>query len=330
MTAMMRRWWGLDSILSDANQKERTDHRHHAIDAAVTAVTDRGLLQRVARAAARSETEDRSRLMSDTPEPWEGFRDDLRDKLAAVTVSHRPDHGTEGELHEATNYGLVADPDAEGGYNLVYRKPLISLNENEAGRIRDLTLRQRVLDHLAEGGDGKLEDRLRAFAETNGVHRVRLLKKEQGVIGMADRSGHVYRAVSPGDNHHIDVLALPDGSWTAWAVTVFDANRAGGSQPPWKKEHPAARRVMRLHKGDLLKLEREGSQQVMRVVRLEPSAGRVRLAGHLESGNLEQRHKDPDDPFRWTFAAWARLSEWRARKLFVDEMGRVRDPGFKQ
>jgi CRISPR-associated endonuclease Csn1 len=68
----------------------------------------------------------------------------------------------------------------------------------------------------------------------------------------------------------------------------------------------------------------------MRVVRLEPSAGRVRLAGHLESGNLEQRHKDPDDPFRWTFAAWARLSEWRARKLFVDEMGRVRDPGFKQ
>lgn len=58
MTEMLRRHWGLNALLSDkergaAKAKNRTDHRHHAIDAAVIAATDRSLINRIAKAAGQ-------------------------------------------------------------------------------------------------------------------------------------------------------------------------------------------------------------------------------------------------------------------------------------
>ena len=84
------------------------------------------------------------------PVPWEGFRNDLRESLSKVVVSHRPNHGVEGKLHEDTAYGLVETPEAEEGFNLVYRKPLASLNANEIDRIRDKNLRAEINNYLAE------------------------------------------------------------------------------------------------------------------------------------------------------------------------------------
>ncbi|VAV94952.1 CRISPR-associated endonuclease Cas9, partial [hydrothermal vent metagenome] len=45
LTAMMRGKWHLNSLLGDHNYKERNDHRHHAIDAFVVGLTDRGMLK---------------------------------------------------------------------------------------------------------------------------------------------------------------------------------------------------------------------------------------------------------------------------------------------
>lgn len=325
LTAMLRGKWGLNSLLSDHNLKNRSDHRHHAIDAAVAAVTDQGLLQRIASAAEES----RERLIDDMPEPWPGFRDDLRGRLEGLQVSYKPDHGKQGRLHEETAYGLIADPDKEEGYNLVYRKPLDGLTENEVERIRDKALRARLRDYIHEAKNAglTLKQALANFAEKAKVRRVRLLKREADVIPIAGKDGVPYKAYVPGDNHHIDIYAPPGGGpWRGEAATVFEVNQPGYA-PRWPREHPGARLVMRVHKGDLMRLLHEGREQVMRVVRLEVAAGRLRLAGHREGGELEKRHADPDDPFRWTFAAFGQLERRRARKVSVDVLGRVSDPG---
>jgi CRISPR-associated endonuclease Csn1 len=133
LTQMLRGKWGLNRLLSDHNLKNRYDHRHHAIDAFVVGVTDRSMLKRVADAADQN----RERLIDDMPDPWDGFRDELRARLDRIVVSHKPDHGTGGRLHEETAYGLVRDPSKEDGATLVYRKPLAALNANEVTRIRD-------------------------------------------------------------------------------------------------------------------------------------------------------------------------------------------------
>jgi len=277
--------------------------------------------------------EDRGRLMAETPEPWENFRDDVRAAVNRIIVSHRPEHARAGKLHEETAYGLVADPEAEDGYNLVYRKPLVSLNKNEIARIRDRNLRAAIQAHVeAVPKETKLEDVLRDFGDAHDIRRVRVLKKEQGMIEIADGSGKPYKALSPGDNHHVDILALPGGRWIGWSVTVFEANQSDGEAPPWKETYPAARRVMRLHKGDMLKLNGPKYDGLYRVYSLEPSAKRVRLIPHNEAGNPDQRHKAPEqeDPFERVLFPFAKFPENRARKVHMDVLGRVRDPGFRE
>jgi CRISPR-associated endonuclease Csn1 len=324
MTALLRGKWGLDSLLGGDNRKNRCDHRHHAIDAAVAAVTDQGLLQRLASAAETS----RERLIDAMPEPWSGFRDDVGEVVRGVTVSYRLDHGAAGRLHEDTAYGLVRDPAAEDGFNLVSRKPLTGLNANEIERIRDADLRQRVAARARDAGVAgiALKQALADFAAETGVRRVRLLKREAETIPIGGPDGKPYKAYIPGDNHHVDIFETPDGRWRGEAVSVFQANRPG-HQPAWRRDHPAARRVMRVHKGDLIALGNGDDRRIMRVVRLGVRAGVLWLAPHNEGGVLQQRHDDPDDLFRWLFAAFSKLPEMGARRVAVDALGRVRDPG---
>jgi len=340
LTALLRAKWGLNGILSDSNLKNRADHRHHAIDAAVVALTDRSTLQKVASAAEDS----RNRVLERLDEPFAGFREELRNMVFASVVSLRPDHGTGGRLHEDTGYGIVADPGAEGGFTLVSRKAFSELNENEVARIRDPYLRARVVAHVdaaKAAGGGKLskpdlKKALAEFAETDaeygprangrrGIRRVRLGKVEADFLVMRDGDGRPYKALVPGENHHVDIWQLPDGTWQGVAVSVFEANRPNGGGD--KRPHPAARRIMRLHKGDFLKLEHDGIERVMRVVRLEQKAGRLRLAEHHEAGNLQERHDDNEDPFRWAFVQFNHLRSRHARKVQVDMLGRVRDLG---
>jgi CRISPR-associated endonuclease Csn1 len=319
LTEMLRRRWGLNRLLSDHNLKNRTDHRHHAIDAFVVGVTDRSLLQRVARAA----DQERERLIDDMPEPWDGFREELGERLRRIVISHKPDHGKAGKLHEETAYGIVADPAAEGGATLVYRKPLDQLNENEIERIRDPGLRARVRASASSCGGDKLALRkaLSELSEREGIRRVRLLKTEQSFVTIREATG-AYKALIPGDNHHVDIVERPDGRWDGYGVTVFAANQKDNCAA-----ENGARVVMRIHKGDLLKMEHDGQERIMRAVRLAPQNGRLYLAEHHESGDLAKRHADKDDPFRWALVSFNQLKVRGARRVGVDVLGRVSDPG---
>lgn len=329
LTAMLRGKWGLNSLLSDHNLKNRVDHRHHAIDAFVAAVTTRGMLNAISRAAGRAEEKGEDRLLEDLPDPFDGFREALDQGLRALVVSYRPDHGRGGALHEETAYGPVRDPAAWDDYNVVFRKPVTSLTKGEASRIRDPDLRANVERYIYEAGAaGKpLKDALAAFSEDTGVRRVRVLKREDPVIPITGPDGHPYKALVPGQNHRIDIYEQPDGTWVPEVLTVFDANR--GVTPQRRNAHPAARKVMSLYKGDIVKLKTkpEESERLMRIVRLSPSNNVLYLVEPSEGGNFSQRHDDPDDYFRWLFFNMGRLKDAAARKVEVDVMGRVRDPG---
>lgn len=342
LTAMLRGLWGLNSLLPGDNLKSRDDHRHHTVDAAVVAVTDRSLLKRIATAAAHAEHQALDRLMAETPVPWPTFRDELKVALDRLIVSHRADRGTGGRLHEDTAYGAIADPDAWGGNTLVYRKAFLDLNENEVARIRDDKLRTAITQWLREKRERKSDGNLsppelrsalqefqaaqKAGTPFQNVRRVRLMKKEADVIGISDGQGCIYKALVPGENHCIDIYADGEGRWRGEGITLFDANRPG-FVPRWRREVPDSQRIMRVHKDDLIAIERGNGREIMRVVQLEAKNNRLRLAPHTEAGQLQERHNDPDDLFRWLICAYSRLQEWQARPVSVDMLGRVRDPG---
>lgn len=91
---------------------------------------------------------------------------------------------------------------------------------------------------------------------------------------------------------------------------------------------------MRLHKGDTLQLfdwdddESEivaGSNAIKRIVRLVPSPRneRIFLCGLNDAGKLQQRHEDEGDDFRWDWPGFDKLRLRRARRVRIDELGRV-------
>ena len=330
LTALIRQRWGLNNLLPDHNYsdaKNRKDHRHHAIDAMVAALTDPSLLHRMASAY----DEERERI--EVPPPWPSLRDDLDANLKAMIVSHKPDHGLAAQLHEDTAYGVVQNPEKEGG-NLVYRKDFLALNEKEIERIRDCRLRDLVLAHVAdEKAAGKdLKTALLSFAAVHhdtpglpdGIRHVRLLKPERAeyLVPVRDKAGQPYKFYSAGENAYVDIIEGPDGRWGGEAVTVFDANRLNG-EADGAGSHTDARLVMRVFKGDLIALDRNGKRVVMRAHRLDAAANRFKLAEHNEAGNLDQRHADTEDPFRWLMASYSTLKSMNAEPVRVDELGRV-------
>lgn len=330
-TAMLRSKWGLNDLLPDHNfsdAKNRKDHRHHAIDALVVAMTSRSLLQKISSAY----DEDRQKI--EVPLPWPGLRENLRETLEGMTVSHKPRHNVQGKLHEATAYGLVREADTEGG-TVVYRKALVDLKPTEIRRIRDPRLRSLIEEHIPNLNisEKELQQALISFGNRsdikglpNGVRRVRLLKSEDQKyltkVKLNNPPG--FKAYSSGENAYVEIYETGEGKWRGEAVSRFDANKPSHSLK-WRELKPQPKLVMRIYKGDLIAIDEAGKRVITVVHQLDVSAQRFKLAGHNETGVLQKRHSanNQEDPFRWFLLGFNTLKTRNAEKVRVDELGKV-------
>jgi CRISPR-associated endonuclease Csn1 len=361
MTAMLRRLWDLNSLLPDHNYgavenrhsnapKNRLDHRHHAIDAAVTAVTTRSLLMEIARASARAEDKDLDRLFEDLPQPWSGFREELFDALRRTIVSHKADHGRKGvpargrdttsaKLHDDTAYGLTGRIGPDGKTpEVVKRVSFESLQPQDIttdNRIRDPLLRDELRKATKGLSGDALLQRLKHFRETHalfkGIRRVRVLGERAGtptlsVIPIHDSKGNAYKAYKGNANARFQVWRMPDGKWVHRTVSVFAAHQQGFEAP---RPHPAARKMLDLRQNDLIAVERNDSpREIMRVVKFSES-GQVTLAAHNEAGALKARDTTSNDvdPFKYVAPTAGGLKTMKARQVRIDPLGRIFDPG---
>jgi len=347
MTEMLRRKWGLNNILPDHNfsdptkGKNRKDHRHHAIDAAVIAATSRSLLQRIATAAGQDEEEGAENALRSIDPPWPSFRDDLKAVIDEVIVSHKPDHGTlpkpgergktAGQLHNDTAYGLTDETDARGNSVVVRRKPFLTLEAKDLPSIRDEQLRA-LLEEETFGLSGKdfqaalLRFRRKEGHDYGGIRRVRMTET-LSVIPIRDKDGHAYKGYKGDANFRYDVWEMPDGKWQADVVTMFVAHRP---DMDWQKRrpHPAAKKVLSLKQNDMVAYDDPGGggTTIGRVVKFN-TAGQLYLAGNREAGALKARDAEANDPFKYLSKAASGLRDIKARQVRVDETGRVFDPG---
>jgi CRISPR-associated endonuclease Csn1 len=271
--------------------------------------------------------------------PWEGFRNNIGAQVAKIVVSHRADHGrinperrkmgndsTTGQLHNDTAYGIVDDQ------TVVSRSPLLSLKPgdisfiNGGKSIRDPHL-QQVLALLTKGKDLKaLEEALSAFAATpgpyQGIRHVRLIERLQSSarVEIDDPNGRPFKAYKGDSNYCYEIWRMPDGKPKVMIVTTFEAHKTSEQRP-----HPAAKRLLRLFKRDMVAIERDGETQICYVQKFDQGHG-VYLAPHTES-NADARNRDKSDPFRLLQMGVGPAIKAKLRRVFVDEMGRIKDPG---
>ena len=354
MTAMLRRGWGLNSILSGPGNdwKNRDDHRHHLVDAAVIGLTSRSLLNRVARASGRGE--DGASIVGIAEPPWEGFRQDVGDLVERCVVRHRPNHFTvrndkqdrrcdgkdvtSGGLHNETAYGVVDGPDDKGQMTLVETKPLASLDAKKLDTVRDLALRAR-LRALWKRVEAEHEDESRTVAwqhfakrawKEQRVRRVRVLVRlgEDSLAFIRDGNGRVYKAYKTDGNAYMDVWLLPNGKTTGETVSRFNAHQPD-LRSCVKTKHPTARKLMRLHINDMIAIGEGEERRILRVQTLTPSGQRIEAVDHNEGGDLRARvrHADPEERCVPLRVSASRMLQVGLRKVSVDVAGRVRDGG---
>lgn len=276
LTALLRSRWGLNTLISESNQKNRTDQRHHIIDAAVVAVTDRALLGQISHVAARATENGVTRFLDGLDEPWPGYRNGLSFGLNKVVVSYKPDHGTGARLHNDTAYGIVdRSQSLDGPVEVVHRVPLVSIKSDEqVAQIRDETLRGQIRQIISGKTGKELTTALETFSEQTKIRRVRMVQP-LSVIPIRRPDGTPYKAYKGDSNYCYQVFsANHDGRWFERVVSSFDM--AAGQLSTL--DEPL---VMQLCVNDTVRLKVSDDEiAIFRVVSL--TRGKVLLAKHHE------------------------------------------------
>lgn len=317
MTAMLRSRWGLNTLLADGDIKNRTDHRHHSIDAAVVAVSDRSLLSRISKLAARNEETAVRRFLEGLEEPWSGFRTGLAFGLSKIYVSYKPDHDVSTRLHNDTAYGVVdRSASFDRAVEVVHREQLSTLkSDKDVAAIRDAHLRNRIAE-IVKGKSGKdLSAALEAFGAQTGIRRVRVTLS-LSVIPIRRSDGEVYKAYKGDSNYCYQVYErATDGKWIERVVSSFEA--ASG-----EVREEGSTLIMQLCVNDTVEASLgESGTSILRVVKL--SSGSVVLAEHFEGGRLKERDADRSDRFKYLSCSATRLRKLKAKQVVVDPLGQV-------
>jgi CRISPR-associated endonuclease Csn1 len=343
VTAYLRSAWGLNDILGGPGEgKLRDDHRHHAVDAAVTAMTDRRWMQVLALAAKSGRNPGAFR---DLALPWPGFHDEVRAAIERIVVSHRIDRNINGQLHKETHYGLVSEkPEAEK--RPVARTILDRLTEADIRkkRIVDKAVREAVEIKLAEL-DSDLKKALKKLADPANhpfliakdgrripIHKARVWQEVTTVeIGRGPRR----RNVKTGGNHHLEIFEVRGKKgrtqWEGRIVTTLEAmHRRRARQPIVRREDGDGNRlVFSLAIGEAVELTlnktvgppkrlRRPGERVIAVVR------KLSQTQYMFKLHYDARMATEQDPQNFYASGAKSLRKMEPKKLILTILGEAR------
>ena len=317
LTSLLRHHWGLNTVLDENGNKNRDDHRHHAIDGIVIALTNRSILQKVARSANKSEELALNSIFPNQTDilPWQSFRDDVETLMAKTIVSHKADRHRTGQLHNDTAYGIVDGPDDKGRYQVVVRKPVENISSRKhIESIRDKAIKDRLLE--------KPLDQIQEFFNENNIRSIRC-EETLSVIPIKDSNGNNYKAYKGDGNWAMEIYQMPDvkKTWKDVIVSTFEANQKNPVLANKRKPHPAAKLMMRLHRNDYLQFQTEEEKVV--VLKVQGLSKGTICCCHPNESNSDKRNRDKEDEFKYIYKSASSLKKENARKIHISPTGLI-------
>lgn len=305
MTALLRHQFGLNGILGLRGEKNRNDHRHHAVDACVIGVTDQKTLQELSNASKRGRDQHIMNWAESMSDPWPTYREQVKRAINHILVSHKPDHSHEGAMHNDTAYSLLGN-----------------------GRVG--------VHKLVDGKRTLVEDTLKVieFDYAKAKHST----NEPWFDSNHNHRAGAYKGYKGDSNYCIEIVSNDKGKWEGEVISTFDAyqlvrkERHAGRDGVSRLRHPTLSLsgkplVMRLIRDDYVKLETDEGMKLMRLAKLAAD-GRMFWVEHNEA-NESARARDKDDAFTYTVKTPVGLQKAKGRRVTVSPIGELRDPGFR-
>ena len=332
--AWLRHQWGLNKLISEMDYKNRTDHRHHAIDAVVIALTNRSLYQLLAKCAKLKE--ERIEAKYKAPDILDTLYTEIGEKIDKLLVSHAASRKITGALHKETGYGY-----SEKSGRMVTRQRLDQkFKEKQIENIVDPVVREQIRKHLAvHGGKPGI-----AFADDKTVlhkdgktpiKRVRVWKAKKAVtleeiqrtcIGIKDRiRGRQFRWMEYGNTHCVQIFKDEEsGKISPHFITVHEAAQkqagSGSSALETEAEHAKGELLMVLHANDTVQsTDKNGEKAYYRVQKFEQSANGVVLR-KITAATLGSEN----EKLRSTIGKL--MQEYGMEKVEIDVLGQLSHP----
>jgi len=336
MTASLRRHWGLNNLLSDDGVKNRSDHRHHAVDAITIGLMDRGSLQRYARESGRGTTVEEQLSKTSHESPLAHLREKSKGVIGAIKVSHRPNHSYERQMNNDTNYGFRPN-----GF-VATRKVLdqfATLKSVMDTHFADAYLKEKILRFVGDCSDTDLKSRLADFTSETGTRKITFWQKldvipippnpavpERAPKGMKARADNSPRGVKGDSNYCLEIFVDDRGKWVGEVVSSYEAYRIARTQSPARLRDPHLTQsgkplVIRLMRDDVVQVDVDSpdDRQLMRVCKFD-SSGRLNLAP-ISEANVDARVRLKE--ISYLSASAGTLHTRRAKKVTITPDGRV-------
>ena len=305
-TSWLRHQWGLNSLLGESLEKNREDHRHHAIDATVIALTSRSLYQRIVRLASESDDDCVSPEHGmEVPQQIPELRNALSERLGSLIVSHSTNRKITGALHKETAYGIRKGADGKTG--VVVRRMLADMTERDKENIVCPVVKKTVERYVWEQG-GKIKNAMRKLVEKplyhpktgNEIRRARVWVETLNPNSYWKQSApwdkdKILRILRYGNNHHVEIIRnRKNGKYDARFVTTMEAAKRVriSKKPIIQKIHGKDWQYMTyLCINDTVSIEEEGKRKFYRVTSLDPDANRVVLKPHNDATPSKNKKK---------------------------------------
>jgi CRISPR-associated endonuclease Csn1 len=293
VTARLRDLWDINHFLAEDGgvEKNRADHRHHALDALVVAMTNRAVMKNLSVSYERYERMRNWRRSVILDMPWPTFREDVQKHLDSLVVSHAPNRKIWGALTKDTAYGFNKDIKA-----FVSRVPLHKLEEKHIrqapgkGRwIVDDAVRSLLIRWMDEGHqlrEAESNPPLHCDGKTP-IKKVRIAERmdAEKMAGISDKGGDPYKFYATGSNHHVEIIEdTASGKRFGKFITMLEAAKrvrpARGQKPRplIQKDHgPNFRFIMSLCGNDMVEVEEEGIKKYYRIQKMSGKQIFIRL-----------------------------------------------------
>lgn len=327
----LRALWGLNPIIPriensnvrtnsqqvlDADKesnKNREDHRHHAIDAIIVAASTQRHLQTMTAFNRHKKDENYNNF----PEPWAGFRTEVEDTVANILISFKQrrkvissrytyaqkrgklyrnkSFAARSALHKETVYGKRQAPlETSAGYHV--RKPIDALSsDTHIKKIVDPVIRSAAMARLEEMGvdtskkfkippgafvskseEGDLLYHLKIKnrkGEDVPVRKVRVREE----LGNAIQVRHFNGFADPQNNHHVIIYEDTDGNWKEQIVKFMEVSeRKRSGQPIIQLPSDGKRIVYKFQENDMFLIGYPGElSEAQSMAELSPYLYRV-------------------------------------------------------